>query len=217
MRVAARPNFSSGQARAAMRDNTNLLDFHAGLSGWRTPDPRRCLVLDYKVVRLEAAANGLLYEAVCKPRLGTARCETPGRHIADAPEVPHQKTQQIARDLWPRSVRHPVTSPKLEPFPGLRARPNFKRAIPPLLVRGLREAPAVPPTAGAFFASSRRCDPSFRAGEQPQRRLLAAHETGIPKPVAAICRAMAHDARMLLPVGHGDQLRGRGCTRRYAD
>jgi len=31
----------------------------------------------------------------------------------------------MARDLWPRNVRHPVTSPNVMPFPVLAAEPNF--------------------------------------------------------------------------------------------
>src|SRR5262249_54443255 len=67
------------------------------------------------------------------------------------------QTQQSARDLWPRSVRHPVTFRGATLVPISGRSPIFLCAIPPLLpCKGFVEAPAVPPTAGAFFDLSSR-------------------------------------------------------------
>jgi hypothetical protein len=118
---------------------------------------------DYKVVRLEARPKRVAIRAASTSRvlrhLPTAG--PPERPIADASEVPRQ-THQIARDLWPRSVRHPVTSTNVKPLPGLRARPNFKRAIPPLLACGLRRGPGCSPHGRGFFFAIRIHLPPLR-------------------------------------------------------
>src|SRR5215470_11592025 len=49
-----------------------------------------------------------------------------------APAAP-QQARQMARDLWPRTVRHPVTFVTSGLLPTARRSPIFMRAIPPLL------------------------------------------------------------------------------------